>query len=126
VLRALIAAALLTAAAIHFGVPPATAVGYALVACLAIWFVWPLLRGLNRLARRARRRRSQRAVAPQTATRAPALTQINHYHYYGHYYGHTMPPPAPGPRPDPTRLALPRHGRQQIAHNQVYDTFDDT
>ena len=120
-LRALIAAALLTAAAIHFGVPPDTAVGYALAACSAIWFVWPLLRGITRLARRARRRR-QHAVTPQTPTRAPALTQINHYHYYSH----TMPPAAPGPRPDPTQLARPRHSRQQIAHNQIYDTFDDT
>ena len=119
-LRALIAAALLTGAAAHFfGAPPDVTLGYILLICVTLWFTWPMTRLAARLMRRARRRRSPRRTAPNTPAPAPHLTQINHHHYY---YG-VMPPAAPQ-RPDHTLPALPQHGRQQMAHDAIYDTID--
>jgi ABC-type nickel/cobalt efflux system permease component RcnA len=123
VLRALIAAALLTGAAAHFlGAPPDVTLGYILVLCFSLWFTWPVARLAARLMRRARRRR-QRRTAPKSPAPAPHLTQINHHH---HYYGAGMPPTvsAAPPRPDHTLPALPQRGRQQTAHDALYDTID--
>ena len=78
-IRALITAALLAGAAMHFfGAQPDVAIGYSLVVSLTLWFFWPLLRRIPRLGRRGRRRATSRTPAP-----APHLTQINHHHYYG-------------------------------------------
>lgn len=121
-LRALIAAALLTGAAVHFlDAPPDAALGYSLVACLILWFAWPLARRLTRPALRTRRRRTPRRGRGTPATPAPALTQINHHH---HYYGPVAVPPAAAPQPDPMLLGLPRRGRQQMAHDAIYNTID--
>ena len=52
-IRALITAALLAGAAMHFfGAQPDVAIGYSLVVTLTLWFFWPLLRRIARLARR--------------------------------------------------------------------------
>ena len=58
-IRALIAAALLTGAAMHFfNADPYVAFGYSLVLSVTLWFFWPLLRRILRLvSRRGRRRR---------------------------------------------------------------------
>lgn len=119
-LRALIAAALLTGATVQFlGAPPDVALGYSLAVCLTLWFTWPVGRFAARLIRRARRRRSPHRTAPSAPTPAPQLTQINHHHYY--YGGIASATPR---RPDHTVLALPRRSRQQVAHDAIYDTID--
>jgi ABC-type nickel/cobalt efflux system permease component RcnA len=122
VIRALITAALLAGAAIHFfGTQADVAIGYSLVLSLTLWFFWPLLRRIARLARR-RRRRHQPSRTPNRAAPAPHLTQINHHH---HYYG-GMPPVPPGamPRPDYRRPALPLRTEGQQAHDAIYDIID--
>lgn len=121
-IRALITAALLACAAMHFfGVQADVAIGYSLVLSLTLWFFWPLLRRIARLARRLRRRR-QPSRTPNRAAPAPHLTQINHHH---HYYG-GMPPTAPAamPRPDYSRPALPLRTEGQKAHDAIYDIID--
>jgi hypothetical protein len=121
VIRALITAALLAGAAMHFlGVQADVAIGYSLVLSLTLWFFWPLLRRIARLARRRRRRQTSRT--PNRAAPAPHLTQINHHH---HYYG-GMPPTAPAamPRPDYSRPALPLRTEGQKAHDAIYDIID--
>lgn len=115
-IRTLIGTVLVTAAAIRFGVPADIALGYSFVMCLTVWFLWPMLRHLARLTRRARRQLSRHlAPAPARAMSTPALTQINHYHYYGP----TASPPT-STQPDPTLRALPRRGKQQILHDAIY------
>ena len=117
-IRALITAALLAGAAMHFfGAQPDVAIGYSLVVTLTLWFFWPLLRRIARLARRRRRRHQPNRAAP-----APHLTQINHHH---HYYG-GVPPAAPAtmPRPDYSRPALPLRAEGQKAHDAIYDIID--
>jgi ABC-type nickel/cobalt efflux system permease component RcnA len=128
VIRALIAAVLLTGAAVHFGAPADAAVGYALVLCFGFWLTWPVVRFVVRRRRHAGRRRSPSRVAPITpAAPVPHLTQVNHHHYY---YGGLPPAPpmapaAPAwPRPDYTLPALPQRTRQQMAHDAIYDTID--
>jgi ABC-type nickel/cobalt efflux system permease component RcnA len=123
VIRALITAALLAGAAIHFfGAKADVAIGYSLVLSLTLWFFWPLLRRIARLARH-RRRRHQPSRTPNRAAPAPRLTQINHHH---HYYG-GVPPGAPAaamPRPDYSRPALPLRTEGQQAHDAIYDIID--
>ncbi|ORX14124.1 hypothetical protein [Mycobacterium xenopi] len=122
-LRALIAAALLTGAAVHFlSVPTDVALGYGLVLCLTIWFTWPAARFAARMIRRARRRHRRGRATTQMPAPAPRLTQINHHHYY---YGPLPPASAAAPQcPDHTLPALPQRGRQQKAHDSIYNTID--
>jgi ABC-type nickel/cobalt efflux system permease component RcnA len=121
VIRALITAALLAGAAIHFfGAKADVAIGYSLVLSLTLWFFWPLLR---RIARLARRRRRPHQTSPSRAAPAPHLTQINHHHH--HYYGAVPPaPPAAMPRPDYSRPALPLRTEGQKTHDAIYDIID--
>lgn len=124
-IRTLVTGVLITAALIHFvDTPPETAVGYAITICAAAWLFWPLLRRVNRLRRHLTRRRRRhtrpatRRAPLQTVSPPTTLTQINHYHYYGH-----AGPPAAAPNPN--QLAIPQYSDQQIAHNAIFDTFDD-
>ncbi len=119
-IRTLIIAALLTVAAMHFGVSADIAFGYGLALCFTLWFVCPLLHRLARLMRRARRTLARHRPAPVTPRDPPALTQINHYHYYGH----TPPPPAPA-WSGPTLPTLPRRAHQQVLHDAIYDPLDE-
>jgi hypothetical protein len=122
VLRALIAAAVLTGVAVHFGAPPDAACGYAFTGCLAVWLLSPPVRRGADLVRRLRRRRGKGSSTVTTRavqSPAPALTQINHYHYYAQPASLVTQS-----RPDIARPALPVQARQQILHNTVYDTID--
>lgn len=122
-IRALITAALLAGAAMHFfGAQADVAIGYSLVLSLTLWFLWPLLRRIARLARR-RRRRHKPSRTPNRTAPAPHLTQINHHHH--HYYG-VAPPAPPGAmaRPDYSRPALPLRTEGQKAHDAIYDIID--
>ena len=122
-IRALIAAVLLTGAAVEFiGAPPDAALGYSLLLCGTLWFCWPICRWAARLVRRRHRRHPRRAPANAPGT-APHLTQINHHHYY--YGGPSPAAAAPTAlRPDYSRPALPRRGRQQIDHDTIYNTIN--
>ncbi len=54
-IRALITAALLTGAAMHFfNADPYVAFGYSLVLSVTLWFFWPLLRRILRLGESSR------------------------------------------------------------------------
>ncbi len=119
-IRALIAAALMTGAAVHLvHTDPYTAAAYSIVLTIGLWFLWPLLRRImRRITRRRRRRqptRPQKAAAP-----APHLTQVNHYHYYGPM----QPTPGSTPRPDYSRPALPRRTPSQQASDEIFDIID--
>ncbi len=130
-LRALIAAALLTGATLQFlGTPPDVALGYSLALCLTLWFTWPVGRFAARLICRARRRRLPHRTAPSAPTPAPQLTQINHHHYYyggipgdtaatGPHRVGTAPtkPPAGGPRRDLRHHRPRRH--QPVSMGQI-------
>lgn len=120
-IRALIAAVLLTGAAVHFlGANEDAALGGSFLLCATLWLIWPAVRVIARLLRRRRRRRHPRR-APDSA--GPHLTQINHHH---HYYG-GLPPMATSPaplRPDYSRPALPERSSQQRAHDAIYNTID--
>lgn len=136
-IRALITALLMTAAATQYlHAPLDAALGYAFVICVGGWYLWPLLRRPLRLVtrfllRRLRpHRRTGRAVAPRPAparTNAaphdvPAqITQINHHHYYNGM------PPQPGAqmRPDYTLSALPRRTEGRIASDAILDGIID-
>ena len=121
-IRALIAAVLLTGAAVNFlGAPTDAALGYSLLLCGSLWFTWPARRWAARLIRRIHRRRHPRRATSHAPT--PHLTQINHHHYY---YGGIPPTatPAAAQHPNYSRLALPQRSRQQIAHDTVYNTID--
>jgi ABC-type nickel/cobalt efflux system permease component RcnA len=123
VIRALITAALLAGAAMHFGVDPNIALGYALVLTVMLWFLWPPVRVITRLIRRRRRRsHPNRTPARATTAAAPQLTQINHHH---HYYAGLPPAAAPSPRPDYSRPALPERTEGQKRHDAIYDTIID-
>lgn len=132
-LRALIAAVLLTAAAHSlFDVPLDVAVGYSFAASILVWFVWPLLRYLIRVSGRIRRRRRRPRAVPtrwQPTTHSarpvpliaqPAVTQINHHHYYCPH----APVPSGAQWADPTLLGLPQHSRNKAAHDAIYNTID--
>ena len=80
-IRALITAALLTGAAMHFfNADPYVAFGYSLVLSMTLWFFWPLRRRILRLVSRRGRRRRPPSRTPKAP--APHLTQVNHYHFY--------------------------------------------
>lgn len=121
-IRALITAALLAGAAMHFfGAQTDVALGYSLVLTLTLWFFWPLLRRIARLAR-PRRHRHKTSRTPNRAAPPPHLTQINHHH---HYYGGIPPAPtAAMPPPDYSRPALPLRTDGQKAHDAIYDIID--
>lgn len=122
-IRSLIAAVLLTGAAVHFfGAPEDAALGYSLLLCGALWLTWPAARMATRLIRRVLRRRHPRRTPAKAAAPGPHLTQINHHHHY--YSG---PPTATPPvtlRPDYSRPALPERSSQQLAHDAIYNTID--
>ena len=120
-IRALITAALLAGAAMHFfSADPDVAFGYSLVLSVTLWFFWPLLRRILRLVRRRGRRRRPPSRTPKAP--APHLTQINHHH---HYYGQGCRlRPAAMPRPDYSRPALPLRTEGQKAHDAIYDIID--
>ena len=119
-IRALITAALIAGAAMHFfAAPPDVAIGYSLVLTFTLWFFWPLLRRLARLVRRRRHRLSR---TPTRTAPTPHLTQINHHHHY--YGGLPATPAAAMPRPDYSRPALPLRTEGQKAHDAIYDIID--
>ena len=119
-IRALITAALLTGAAMHFfNADPYVAFGYSLVLSVTLWFFWPLLRRILRLVSRRGRRRRPPSRTPKAP--APHLTQVNHYHFYGQ----VPTAPAAIPRPDYSRPALPLRTEGQKAHDEVYDVIDE-
>lgn len=126
-LRALIAAVLIAAAAnAVFDTPLETALGYSIVGSVLIWFLTPALRLVARLlrrvfrGRRSRRRPASTHRAPRTITAAtPSLTQINHHH---HYYPQAAP--AQAHWTDPDLLGLPQHSQRKAAHDAIYNTID--
>lgn len=129
-IRALITAALVAGAANQFlHVPIDAALGYALVFCVAGWYIWPLLRRpvrflLRRLRPRRARTRSAPARRPAPAPQRPVpaqITQINHHHYYNGM------PTQPGAqmRPDYTLSALPRRTEGRIASDEILDGIID-
>lgn len=121
-IRALITAALLAGTAIHFGVDPNIALGYALVLAIGLWFLWPPVRVIARLVRRRSRRSHPHRTPARVTPAAPQLTQINHHH---HYYAGLPPAAAPTPRPDYSRPALPLRTEGQKRHDAIYDTIID-
>lgn len=121
-IRALIAAVLLTGAAVHFfGAPEDAALGYSLLLCVTLWFTWPAARVTARLIRRSHRRRHPGRAPANPAAPGPHLTQINHHH---HYYGGPPPMATTPPRLDYSRPALPQRSSQQVAHDAIYNTID--
>ena len=129
-LRALIAAVILAAAAhAMFGAPIEEALGYSLVGSILVWLLLPVLRVAVRHMRRARKRRGRRptprqgsvAMWPPEAT-VPSLTQINHHHYYCHHAA--APTAAVTHWLDPDVRGLPQHGQRKAAHDAVYNTID--
>ncbi|KEF94866.1 hypothetical protein K883_05290 [Mycobacterium sp. TKK-01-0059] len=122
-IRALIAAVLLTGVAVHFfGAPEDAALGYSLLLCATLWFTWPAARVVAGLIRRTRRRRHPRRAPAKPASPGPHLTQINHHHHY--YGGPPMATPATTLRPDYSLPALPERSSQQLAHDAIYNTID--
>ncbi|AGB27288.1 hypothetical protein Mycsm_07194 (plasmid) [Mycobacterium sp. JS623] len=121
-IRALIAAALMTGAAVQLlHADPYNAGLYSVVLSLGLWFFWPLLRRIMRLAAHRRgRRRHQPTRTPKTTTATPALTQVNHYHFYGQ----TPLVPNVMPRPDYSRPALPRRTMGQQASDEILHIID--
>lgn len=120
-LRALVAAALLTTAAIRvLGIDTDVALGYSAAICLGLWLAWPLARRIGPFVRRhtRRRRRTDRAALPSSVT--PTVAEI-HYHY--HHDGPVTSPSAV-PVVDPALRGLPQRTRRQIAHDAIYDTID--
>lgn len=116
-LRALIAATLLTGAAAYIGAPIDTFAGYAFAGCLAVWLLLPVYRTGRRITRRYRGRRATgRVQHPATSTPpAATVTQINHY-----YYNCPPPAPAPGRVIDPDQLGLPQYSAQKLAHDEIF------
>lgn len=121
-IRALIAAALMTGAAVQIAhADPYNAALYSVVLCLGLWFLWPLLRRITRFVARHRGRgRRQPARTPKATTATPPLTQVNHYHFYGQ----TPLVPNVMPRPDYSRPALPRRTTGQQASDEIMHIID--
>jgi hypothetical protein len=78
VIRALITAALLTGAAMHFfNADPYVAFGYSLVLSVTLWFFWPLLRRILRLVSRRGRRTAEDGTVP-SAVKGVRLQDLRH------------------------------------------------
>lgn len=131
-IRALITAAILAAAAIHYAsIPADTAIPAALIVCLGLWYLHPALKWLTRVLRSIRtgtratyrflfRRRPNRrapAATPKVAERQQPthLTQIVNNHFYAwpqHLLRHADPVPG--------QLGIPQFGEQQLRHNEIF------
>ena len=124
-IRALITAALMTAAAHYFlNIPIDVALGYSVAASIATWYLWPLLRRPTRfLLRHLRPHHTGSTTTRHPARSTPTqITQINHHHYYN-----GTPPQTPAhPRPDITLTALPRRTTGRIASDEIIDAIIDT